>query len=89
MLLHMTLILQGTVSSVTLQTIDTDVLVLAVAASNRHTDKQILVNYGVGEHKRIFAAHKIRIATGSEKATTLPVFHAFTGCDTVSSFKTN
>ena len=87
MLLHMDLILQGTVSSITLRTVDTDVLVLAVAASNRHSDKQIWVNYGVGEHKKIFAAHEIRIAIGSEKAAALPVFHAFTGCDTVSSFK--
>ena len=89
MLLHMDLILQVTVSSVTLQTIDIDVLDLAVAASNRHTDKQIWVNYGVGEHKKIFAAHKIQIAIGTEKAAALLVFQGFTGCDTVSSFKTN
>ena len=88
MLLHRDLILQGTVSSVTLQTVDTDVLVLAVAASNRHTDKQIWVNYGVSEQKKISAAHEIQIAIGSEKAVSFPVFHAFTGFDKVSSFET-
>ena len=44
----MNLLLEGTVSSITLQSVDTDVLALAVAASNRHKDKQIWVNYGDG-----------------------------------------
>ena len=87
MLLHMDQILRGTAVSVTLRTVDTDVLVLAVAACNRHPDKQVWVNLGVGEHKKIFAAHEIQRTIGTEKAAALPVFHAFTGCDTVSSFK--
>ena len=58
-----------------------DVLVLAAATSNQHTDKQIWLNYGVAEHKKILAVHEIRIVFGSEKATVLFVFHAFTGCD--------
>ena len=31
-------------------------------------------------------AHAIATALGDEKARSLPMFHAFTGCDTVSSF---
>ena len=87
MLPHIDCILQGTVSSITLRTVDTDVFVLAIAASNRHSDKKIWIN-GVGEHKKILAAYEIRIAIGSEKAVALPVFRVFTGCNTVSSFKT-
>ena len=71
----MNLLLEGTVSSITLRSVDTDVLALAVAASNRHKDRQIWVNYGDGENK-IFAAHKIPIVIGSEKATALPVFQS-------------
>ena len=51
-------------------------------------NKQIWVNYAVYENKKICTAHEIPVAIGSEKATALPVFHVFTGCDTVSSFKT-
>ena len=88
MIFHMHEILQsdGT-TSVTIRTVDTDVLVLAVAASVCHMQKQIWICYGVGQHKRYFAAHEIRDAIGIETSTALPVFHAFTGCDTVSYFK--
>ena len=36
--------------------------------------------------KQRLAAHEIAAGLGPEKACTLPVFHALTGCDTVSSF---
>ena len=60
---------------------------LAVAAFTRYDDKDIWVNFGTGESKKILSAHHIGSAIGRDKAVTLPVFHAFTGCDTVSSFK--
>ena len=66
---------------------DTDVLVLAIAASAQNENKNIYVQFGVGDHKRIFNVHNIRQEIGAQKALALPVFHAFTGCDTVSSFK--
>ena len=50
-------------------------------------NKKIYVQFGVGDHKRIFNVHSIRQEIGTQKALALPVFHAFTGCDTVSSFK--
>ena len=73
--------------SVVMRTVDTDVLVLAIAASIRHENKEIWVWFGTGSNKKMISAHDIRIAIGNEKALALPVFHAFTGCDTVSSFK--
>ena len=76
-----------TSSSVVLRTVDTDVLVLTIAASAQSIDKKIYVQFGVGEHKRIFNVHNIRQEIGTQKALALPVFHAFTGCDTGSSFK--
>ena len=74
-------------SSITLRTVDIDVVVLAVAASTRYDEKEIWVNFGTGESKKILSAHQIGSAIGRDKAVALPVFHAFTGCDTVSSFK--
>ncbi|XP_066910477.1 multiple epidermal growth factor-like domains protein 10 [Clytia hemisphaerica] len=87
MILHASNILED-MSSVTLRTVDTDVLVLAVAISNMYPTKKIWVSFGVGDQKKMFSAHgEIRIQVGPEKAQALPMFHAFTGCDRVSSFK--
>ncbi len=39
-----------------------------------------------GKIFRFFAAHEIAAVLGPEKCIALPMFHAFTGCDTVSFF---
>ena len=41
---------------------------------------------GVGQNYRYISAHGIAAMLGRDKATCLPLFHSFTGCDTVSSF---
>ena len=47
---------------------------------------QLWVAFGTGKHLRYIPAHEIATSLGAEKAQALPMFHAFTGCDTVSSF---
>ena len=42
--------------------------------------------FGTGKHFRYLAAHKIAAGLGPERSLALPMFHALTGCDTVSSF---
>ena len=42
--------------------------------------------FGTGKNYRMISAHGIYAALGEEKSLALPMFHAFTGCDTVSSF---
>uniref|UniRef100_UPI00358F6B91 uncharacterized protein n=1 Tax=Myxine glutinosa TaxID=7769 RepID=UPI00358F6B91 len=69
-----------------LRTVDTDVLVLAVSTVARLENTEIWVAFGTGKHLRYIPAHDIATELGSEKARALPMFHAFTGCDTVSSF---
>ena len=86
MIFHMEEILKSASSKI-LRTVDTDVVVLAVAASTRYDGKDIWINFGTGERKKILSAHQISAAIGRDKSVALPVFHAFTGCDTVSSFK--
>ena len=44
------------------------------------------VSFGTGKAFRILAAHEIAQTLGPEKAQALPMFHALTGCDTVSCF---
>ena len=59
MILHMHQILE-TAFSVTLRTVDTDVLVLAIAAAANHEFKHIFVDFGVGENRKTLKCHSIR-----------------------------
>ena len=47
---------------------------------------QLWIAFGTSKHLRYIPAHEIATSFGAEKAQALPMFHAFTGCDTVSSF---
>ena len=70
-----------------IQTVDTDVVVLAVAAAQGlKAGDELWLAFGTGKSFRYLAAHEISATLGPEKARALPVFHALTGCDTVSSF---
>ena len=73
-------------------TVDTDVDVLAVAFAGILQEQQVQqvdvcgVAMDTGSHFRYIAAHEISNNLGSGMSKALPVFHAFTGCDTVSCF---
>jgi len=49
-------------------------------------DDEVWVSFGVGKSFRFLAAHEMARALGPDKAQALPMFHALTGCDTVSCF---
>ena len=38
------------------------------------------------KNDRLIPVHQIAASLGVDKSRSLPVFHAFTGCETVSSF---
>ena len=89
MLLHVQDALQQGHKKILLRTVDTDVLVLAVAFLQQVTEGEHLdlwVAFGTGSNFRYIAAHEIATKLGQVVSKALPVFHAFTGCDTVSSF---
>ena len=75
-------------TSVTIRTVDSDVVILAVYvfAQLRASLTRLWVAFGIGKNYRMISAHGIYAALGEEKSLALPMFHAFTGCDTVSSF---
>ena len=73
-------------TKVSIRTVDTDVVVLAVAAAERLSIDQLWVAFGTGKSFRFLAAHEMAQALGRDNCRGLPAFHAFTGCDTVSSF---
>ena len=69
-----------------IRTIDTDVFVLAVSQMQRIPQKEIWLAFGMGKLFRYYPIHEIARSLGPKKSLALPVFHAFTGCDTVSFF---
>ena len=74
MLLHASHAAQHGHQKILIQTDDTNVVVLAVLA------------FGTGKGLRYLAAHEVSAGLGLEKARALLMFHALTGCDTVSNF---
>ena len=63
-----------------IQTVDTNVVVLAVAAvQGLKAVDELWLAFGTGKSFRDLAAHEISAALGPKKARVLPVFH---GCDT-------
>ena len=69
-----------------IRTVDTDVLVLAVSNCALLNEAELWIAFGTGKHLRYIPTHDIAASLGEAKARALPMFHAFTGCDTVSSF---
>ena len=69
-------------------TVDTDVVVLAiwVAQKLHKVVDELWLALGKGKNFRYIAAHKLAPCLAPEKSRSLPVFHAFTGCNMVSAF---
>jgi len=70
------------------RTMDTDVVVLAVATAARMGIQELWVTFGTGRNFRYIPVHEIAASIGPNKSRDLLMFHTYTGCDTVSSFAT-
>ena len=66
------------------RTVDTDVVVIAIAMFNQINPDELWLAFGVGSNFHYIPVHEV--VSGMDPSVVLPVFHAFTGCDTVSSF---
>ena len=73
-------------AKVMIRTVDSDVLVLAITAVQQLSVDEIWVALASGKSFRYLPAHEMARALGPEKCIALPFLHAFSGCDTVSSF---
>ena len=81
--LHMKDAVRHGYSNASIRTVDRDVEVLAITSVNRRNLSELRVAFGTGKS---FAAHEIANTLGPDRCEALPMFHAFTGCDTVSCF---
>ena len=69
-----------------IHTVDTYVVVLAIATVQHQSTSKLWVAFGDKQHFRYIPAHTIAHRLATRKCQALPVSHAITGCDTVSSF---
>ena len=68
------------------RTVNTDIVVVAIATLNRTKPDELRVAFGTGGHFRFIPIHEVAAAVGPRKSANLPLFHIRTGCDTESSF---
>ena len=88
MMLHIADAVNKGFQKVLLRTVDSDVVVLAVGIVAKLTIQELWVAFGTSQNYRFIPAHEIAASLGPERSKALSMFHAYTGCDTVSSFAT-
>ena len=85
---HMIQCIRSGVKHVVIKTVDTDVLILAIA--NRyyagHFESKVYMILGIGKSTKHYDVNAISIKLGEEICKALPFFYSFSGSDCVSSF---
>ena len=74
------------VRKIAIRTVDTDVLVLALSAFEPLELDELWLSFGTDKSFRFIPVHQIAACMSLRQRKALPMFHAFTGCDTVSGF---
>lgn len=69
-----------------IRNVGTDVFILAIVFAKKLEVEELWVVFGVGKHLRYLPIHKIAGFLTTEQCKGPPIFHAFTGYDTVSYF---
>ena len=86
LLLHVADAVQKGYSKVYIRTVDTDVVVIIIAMFNQINPDELWLALDTKSSFRYIPIHKVVNGMDPRTCTVLPVLHAFTGCDTVSSF---
>ena len=69
-----------------IHTVNTDVVILAITMFNQINPDEPWLAFGTKAHFRYIPIYEVFNEMDPMVIKTLPVFHAFTGCDTVSVF---
>lgn len=89
-ILHIVDALKNGAKSIFVRTVDTDVIVILAGHYYQLTSfygpLDLWVGFGMGKHYLCYHVNSICEQLGERKANALPLFHAYTGCDTTSSF---
>ena len=86
MLLHAAHMKYQGFTNIVIRTNDTDVLVLAIASQVHLNFAELWLSFGTGRSHKFIPVHDAQRQVGRSTALALPGFHAFTGCDQISSF---
>ena len=86
MILHLEDAVRQQYNKVSIRTVDTDVVVLAITSAQRLGINELWIAFGSGKNFRFLPIHKLVTALGPQRCIALPFYHALTGCDTVSIF---
>ena len=73
-------------STIMIRMVDTDRVVLSIATVRKLGECEIWLAFGTGDHFRCITAHDIATSLGQQRSLALPIFHVFTGCDTLSLY---
>ena len=73
------------------RTADSDVIVILIGVYFYlvliQPSAEIWVAFGTGKNFRFYSIKAISTCIGEQNARALPVFHAWSGCDTTSAFR--
>ena len=85
MLLHACHATSSGAESVVIRSPDTDVVVIGLWAANQ-LQCRLVMDIGSGSHRKVFSLTSLAQSLGLAVCNALPGYHAFTGCDSTSSF---
>ena len=86
-LLHLEDAVKQGYDKIPIRTVDKDVVVLAVTSAQRLNTTELCIAFGAVKNFRYLPSHEMANALGPDRCDALPMFHAFTSCDTVSCFE--
>ena len=66
------------------RTVDSDIVVLAIAFFDQLRLSKLRIGVGTGKHCRDTPVHDIKSALGPTRLLALPLFHSLSSCDTTS-----
>ena len=76
--------------SICIRTVDTDILIILISKfhflKDLCKDLELKVAFGVGKDFAVYSVNNICSTLGLDKSKIMSIFHAFSGCDTTSSF---
>ena len=84
--MHVNEIAQRGHSNVMVRTVDTDVVIIAIAHFLDSGLQELWIAFGTGKNFRYVPIQEIVATLGPEMYVAISYFHAFTGCDAVSFF---
>ena len=76
--------------SICIRTVDTDILIILISKfhflKDLCKDLELKVAFGIGKDFAVYSVNNICSTLGPDKSKIMSIFHAFSGCDTISSF---